>query len=214
MERLNLEQLARLVDERPTPDERAVLEGDPALRRELKELRSQTEALGNLPAVLPPPGGWHDLEKKLAAEGLIFGGRDTGRPWRKWLQAAAALVIFVGGTAFGWVTGSAPAGIDGAASGSGPASFASIEEWSAAVDEAARHYSTVYGEGYQQFVSAQGQQRRARDPSVYLAGIQTLMAASRAAVEEAPDDRFLNEMYVRVVAEREQILRQASSDWR
>ena len=213
MERLNLEQLARLVDERPTPDERAVLEGDPALRRELKELRSQTEALGNLPAVLPPPGGWHDLEKKLQAEGLIFGGRDTGLPWRKWLQAAAALVIFVGGTAFGWVTGSAPAGIDGAASGSESASFASLDEATAAVHDATRQYLAAYG-GWRQLISAQGQQRRTRDPTVYLAGIETLMAASRAAVEEAPDDRFLNEMYVRVVAEREQIIRQASSDWR
>lgn len=213
MERLNLEQLARLVDERPTPDERAVLEGDPALRRELKELRSQTEALGNLPAVLPPPGGWHDLEKKLQAEGLIFGGRDTGRPWRKWLQAAAALVIFVGGTAFGWVTGSAPAGQASADVGTEPASFASLDEATAAVHDATRQYLAAYG-GWRQLISAQGQQRRTRDPTVYLAGIETLMAASRAAVEEAPDDRFLNEMYVRVVAEREQIIRQASSDWR
>ena len=108
---MNLEKLARLVDEPPTPDERAVLEGDPVVRRELDALRSQTDALGSLPAVLPPPGGWHDLEKRLLAEGLIFGHRDNAGLWRKWLRAAAALVIFVGGTALGWVTASTPAGV-------------------------------------------------------------------------------------------------------
>lgn len=213
MERLNLEQLARLVDEPPTPDERAVLEGNPAAQRELEALRSQTESLGSLPAVLPPPGGWHELEKKLVAEGLIFGRRENVHIWRKWVQVAAALVIFVGGTAFGWVTGSVPVGFAGAESGSEPASFTSIEEARTAVDDAIKRYLVAHS-GFQQFVNAQGQQRRSRDPAAYLAAMNTLVAASRAAVEEAPDDRFLNAMYVRLVAEREQTIRQAVADWR
>ena len=214
MERLNLEQLARLVDEPPTPEERAVLEGDLGLRRELDGLKSQTDALGDLPAVLPPPGGWHELEKKLMAAGLIFGRRDNVHLWRKWLQVAAALVIFVGGTAFGWLTGSAPAGIGSAGSGSGPASYASMEEWSAAVDDAAKQYRNVYGEGYQQFVGAQGLQRRSRDPAVELAALETVMAASRAAMEESPGDQFWPELFVRSLAERDQTIRQFMADWR
>lgn len=213
MERLNLEQLARLVDEPPTPEEKAVLEGDAALRRELDALRSQTEALGDLPAVLPPPDGWNELEKKLVASGLVFGRRGNVHLWRKWLQVAAALVIFVGGTAFGWMTGSTPAGIGVAGSKSGPASYASMEEASAAVDEAARQYMTVYGE-YQQFVSAQGLQRRSRDPAAELAALQTVMAASRAAMEEAPGDQFWNELFVRSLAEHDQTIRQFLADWR
>ena len=211
MERLNLEQLARLVDEPPTPEERAVLEGDPATRRELDAMRSQTEALRSLPAVLPPPGGWHELEKKLAAGGLVFGRRNNRHLWRKWLQVAAALVIFIGGTALGWVTGSAPGGYAAAGIPSEPESF---EEARAAVDEAWRQYLAAFG-GLQQFVSVQGQEdRRSRDPAVRLAALETLMAASRAAVEQSPGDRFLNEVWVRSFAERDQILRQFITDWR
>ncbi len=213
MERLNLEQLARLVDEPPTPEERAILEEDAGLRRELEGLRSQTEALGNLPAVLPPPGGWHDLEKKLVAAGLVFARRDNAHLWRKWLQAAAALAIFVGGAAFGWMTGPAPAGMGSAEADPGPASFASLEEASAAVDEAARKYLAAYG-GFQQLVNAQGLQRRSRDPAAQLAALETVMAASRAAMEEAPGDQFWNEMFVRSLAERHQTIRQATADWR
>ncbi len=213
MERLNLEQLARLVDEPPTPEERAVLEGNPGLRRELDALRSQTEALGDLPAVLPPPGGWHELEKMLMAAGLVFGRRDNVHLWRKWLQVAAALVIFVGGTAFGWMTGSAPDGIGSEGSGSGSASYASIEEGIAAVDEAARQYRTVYGE-FQQFVSAQGLQRRSRDPAAELAALETVMAASRAAMEQSPGDQFWPELFVRSLAEHDQTIRQFMADWR
>lgn len=213
MERLNLEQLARLVDEQPTPEERAVLEGDPATRRELEALRSQTEALGDLPAVLPPPGGWHELEKKLVAAGLVFGRRDNVHLWRKWLQVAAALVIFVGGTAVGWVTRSAPAGIDNAGAELGLASDASLEERLAAVDEAARQYRAAYG-GLQQYVRAQGMQRRSRDPAAQLAALQTVMAASRAAMEKSPGDQFWPELYIRSLAEHDQAVKQAIADWR
>ncbi|MDE2794965.1 MAG: hypothetical protein OXL34_09125 [Gemmatimonadota bacterium] len=213
MERLNLEQLARLVDEPPTPEERAVLEGDPGLRRELDALRSQTEALGNLPAVLPPPGGWHELEKKLMAAGLILGGRSNAHLWRKWLQVAAALVIFVGGTTLGWVTGSAPAGFGGAEVSSEPASYASLEEAMAAVDEAADRYRAAYG-GLQQFVSAEGLRGRSRDPAAHIAALETLMAASRAAVEESPGDPFWNDVYVRSLAEHDFTIREVIADWR
>lgn len=211
MERLNLEQLARLVDEQPTPEERAVLEGDPAARRELDAMRSQTEALRTLPAVLPPPGSWHELEKKLIAAGLVFGSRNGIRLGRKWLQVAAALVIFIGGTALGWVTGSSPGGFGVAAAPSEPETF---EEARAAVDEAWGRYLAAYG-GLQQFVSAQGpEDRRSRDPAVRLAAIETLMAATRAAVEQSPGDQFLNEVWVGSFAQRDQILREFLSDWR
>ena len=211
MERLNLEQLARLVDEPPKPEERAILEGDPLLRRELEELRSQTEALGNLPAVLPPPGGWHELEKKLMAAGLIFGRRENTHVWRKWLQVAAAVVIFVGGTAAGWITASAPASSGSAGAASGPASYASLEEAGAAVEEATRVWMAAYG-GYQQLLGTQGQQFRSSDPAAYLAALETVNAASRAAVEEFPHDQFLNELFIRTVAERNQTIRHLTLD--
>lgn len=210
MERLNLEQLARLVDEQPTPEERAVLEGDSATRRELDAMRSQTEALRTLPAVLPPPGGWHELEKKLVAAGLIFGPRNSNHLWRKWLQVAAALVIFIGGTALGWVTGSSPAGLSVAGVPSEPAT---IDEARAAVEEEWEQLMAAYA-GLQQMVNVEGPDRRSGDPAVRLAAAATLMAASRAAVELSPGDQFLNEVWVRSFAEQDQIIREYISDWR
>lgn len=208
MERLNLEQLARLVDEPPTPEERAVLEGSPGLNRELDALRSQTEALGDLPAVLPPPGGWHQLEQKLIAEGLILAPRNKVHPWRKWLQVAAALVIFIGGTAFGWVTGSAPTG-----PGNAPPAYASLDEWITAVDEATQQSRAVYT-GFQQFVSSQGLERRSLDPTARLAALGTLIAATSAYVEDSPGDQFLNEILAASVAEHGHTVRQVVEDWR
>lgn len=212
MERLNLEQLARLVDEPPTPEERTILEGNPALRRELEALRSQTESLRDLPAMLPPPGGWNDLEKKLLAAGLIRRRRGAAFGPRKWLQAAAALAIFAGGTGFGWIT-SSTAGSAGrtAADADGPASFASVEEAKAAVEEAARIWQNNYG-GYQRLLSLESKAQAARDPLVRLAALETVLAASRAAVEESPEDLFLNGVFVRTLAERDDALRQYTLD--
>lgn len=212
MERLNLEKLARLVDEPPTPEEEAVLAGDLHLRRELDGLRQQTEALGSLPAVLPPPGGWHDLEKKLVAAGLIFGRQGGGRAWRSWLQIAAAVVIFIGGGAVGWITATAPGSSGSAEVSSGPASYASVEEAIADLDRRTQQWADAYG-GFQQLISEQGQQRRSRDPAAHLAALETVMAASRAAVEESPDDRFFNELFVRTMAERNQTILQFMDDW-
>ena len=212
MERLNLEQLARLVDEPPTSAEGAVLDGDPPLRRELEALRSQTEALRNLPAMLPPPGGWNELEKKLLAAGLIRGRHGEPPVWRKWLQAAAALVIFTGGTAFGWLTGSttgSPGSV--AALTSGPASYASLEEAEAELKEAGRQWQETFN-AYQRLVSAQGQDRASRDPLVQLAALETVMAATRAAVEEFPEDQFFNGVFVRTLAEHTRTRRKVALD--
>ena len=212
MERLTLEQLARLVDEPPTHAERVILDGDPDLRRELEALRSQKEALRTLPAMLPPPGGWNDLEGKLLAAGLIRDRRGTPRVWSRWVRAAAALVLFTGGTAFGWVTASRAEGPDRAsAPNAGPASFASIEEAKASMDEAARRWQESFG-GYQRLLNAQTRAEASRDPIVRLAAFETVLAASRAAVEKFPEDQFFNGVFVRTLAEREQTLRQVTLD--
>ena len=212
MERLTLEQLARLVDEPPTPAERTILEGDPALRRELAALRSQTEALRNLPAMLPPPGGWSELERKLVDAGLIRGRQYAPAMWRKWLQAAAALVIFTGGTAFGWVTASSTERPGGAgALTEGPASYASVGEAEEAVKEASRRWQESVGE-LQRLVSARNQAQPSRDPVVQLAALNTLMAAARVTVEEFPEDQFFNGVFMSTLAERERALRQVTLD--
>ena len=219
MERLSLEQLARLVDERPTPEERAMLDADPGLRRELDALRAQRGALRDLPAMLPPPDSWPELEEKLVTEGLIRGSRGGPAFWRKWTRIAAGLVLFTGGTAFGWAAGGAPAGpSDGLAAGSEAVgtetvSFASLEEAMLAVQEAEQDWATAFAE-FRRLLGTQSERELPADPAVRLAAIDALLAASRAAVEESPADQFFNGLVVSTLAERQQTLRQISqANW-
>lgn len=216
MERLKLEDLARLVDEQPTPQEQAVLDGDPVLRRELESLKAQARALGNLPAILPPPGGWHELEQELVTTGLIRGHVPGAGIWRKWMQIAAAFVLFIGGTAFGWVTGAAP-GFDGnvpeQASASPDASTSatpiSLDDARTAVEEAEREWRRALRQHQELFHAVNGQQQR-RDPVARLAGLEALVAAGEVAVQESPDDEFFNVLYVNALMERQQALNQIS----
>ena len=79
MEHLTKETLARLVDERPNPEQREHLSSCTVCGLELRGLRRQTEALGSLPDLRPPPGDWVGLEARLMSEGLVDGGsRSTG----------------------------------------------------------------------------------------------------------------------------------------
>ena len=104
MRHLNPEDLARLVDEAPEPAEAAHLRECLVCRRELSEMRAQTDALASLAGAGPPPGAWADLESRLRDEGLIGGATVTPlRP--RWIRvhgllAAASLALFLlGGTA-------------------------------------------------------------------------------------------------------------------
>lgn len=223
MERLKLEDLARLVDEQPTPQEQMVLDGDPVLRRELEALKAQSRRLRNLPAILPPPGGWHELEQELVATGLVRGHAPGAAIWRKWLQIAAAFVLFIGGTAFGWVTATAP-GLDPgttrvastgddtpqtASTPSTAATPASLDDARRAVEEAERGWRRAYRDHQELFYALNGQPQR-RDPVARLAGLEALVAAGEAAVQESPDDEFLNGVYVNTLMERQQTLQQIS----
>ena len=219
MEHLSLERLARLVDERPTEEEQAILDAEPGLRRELDALRAQTGALKDLPAMVPPPDSWPELREKLVAEGLVRGRRASPVLWRKWIQIAAGLVLFTGGTAFGWVTASSPGSAGGApmvgseAGETGSASFASLEEAMVAVQEAEQEWTAAFGE-YRRLLGTQIERELPADPAIRLAAIDALLAASKAAVEESPADQFFNGLVVSTLAERQQTLRQIrQSNW-
>ena len=102
MEHLTPDTLARLVDERPSPDEREHLEACSRCAEEFRSFRLQSDALGGLAALRPPSGDWESLEARLVGEGLIR----TPETFRRfgfaaapaWMQAAAAVVVFLGGT--------------------------------------------------------------------------------------------------------------------
>ena len=214
MERMTLEQLARMVDERPTPEEQRVLDGDPGLRRELEALKEQSWSLRNLPALLPPVGGWHQLEKELSAAGLIHG-QSRAAVWGKWMQVAAAVVLFIGGTAVGWVSASQP-GLrpGGGESVAALVSFdqpATLAEATALVEQKDLEFKAALAE-YRHLLLAQAGAQPRQNPAARLPYIQTLAAATHIAAEANPGDPWINSFLVRVMEEHEQLQRRISLD--
>ncbi|HEY0017218.1 MAG TPA: hypothetical protein VGC13_12990 [Longimicrobium sp.] len=103
MQHLDMEALARLVDEPAEPAEAEHLRGCLVCRRELAGMRAQTEALGELGTMEPPAGAWAALEARLLDEKLI-GQPARVRPLlihRPHLRIAASLALFLLGGAAG-----------------------------------------------------------------------------------------------------------------
>ncbi|MGI9626554.1 MAG: hypothetical protein ACR2QM_06950 [Longimicrobiales bacterium] len=207
MKRLTLEQLARLVDEAPTDEEREVLSKDPSLRAELEALKAQTAALKGMPSVLPPPDGWDDLEARLEAEGLVRRTKPRMTIPPRWLQAAAGLALFLGGGLAATALQSSPEGSDQVAT----ANYANVEEAVQAVEFAERQYLAAV-DGYQRVRQVQGQQEAPRNPASRYAALEALLAASQAAVRESPADPFFNGVLINTLREREQVMSQISRD--
>lgn len=111
MQHLDLETLARLVDEAPEPHEAEHLRGCLVCRRELAEMREQTQALAGLGELQPPAGAWADLEAHLVEEALIRepaaapastpASRRVLGLYRPPMRIAAALALFLLGGAAG-----------------------------------------------------------------------------------------------------------------
>ncbi len=100
MQHLTLEALARLVDEVPEADEAVHLRECLACRREMAEMRAQTEALAGLADPEPSPRAWAALEARLAEEGLLHRRAAAPRE-HAWLRAAAAVALLAVGGAGG-----------------------------------------------------------------------------------------------------------------
>lgn len=99
----NPEQLARLVDETPTPAEAEHLAACPDCAAELDAMRAEHDALGALPRILPVSTPWEVVRRRLEREGLI----SAAAPRVRWMPGiAAAIALFV----TGGVTGIAFAG--------------------------------------------------------------------------------------------------------
>lgn len=105
MSHLSPETLARLVDEAPLPPEQEHLAACAACRAELEGMREDVQALATLPDMAPAPDAWDALEARLLDEG-IMRRRTMLFPVNRYAQLAAALVLFVAGTAAGRLTAS------------------------------------------------------------------------------------------------------------
>jgi hypothetical protein len=224
MGHLTIENLARLVSEAPTPEEEHHLEGCSACRAELKALQEQTEAIGSLPDLRPPPGDWEALEARLASEGLI---RTSGlafpakRWWSSgWMQAAAAVVLFLGGTMLGsgafasrgddrLAQDAPPPGLELIPVGAQAQPVSNLADAATAVNLAEQQYMLALLQ-YRQIMDAQGGPNYVADPTTRLAAIEAIVAAGRAAIQQAPADPYVNGVLVSALAEREAFIRNAS----
>ena len=218
MEHLSLEALARLVDETPFRSEKRHLAHCPDCSRELELLREQTEALGSLPDLLPAPGDWPALEARLEGEGLLGGSTPAETVLRLidrrrvWMQAAAAVVLFLAGGLSGVAL--APGGW-GPEAGRGEVAVEEASPATLAAAEAStpEEAAEVLRFAEQQYRDAMLRYRALTRPEAdtsmdprRLAVIDAMVAMGQAAVHEAPDDPFLNGFLVSAVAEREAAL--------
>ena len=224
MGHLNLECLARLVSEAPSSEEREHLDSCALCRSELRGLKAQTDRIGSLPDLRPPPGDWEALEARLASEGLIrssgFSGKAT-RWWSSgWTQAAAALILFLGGTALGrggfiqtnvpeFTQSPPPAGLELIPVATQAQPISNLADAADAVNQAERRYMDALLQ-YRQILDSQGDPTVIGDPTVRFAALEAIVAAGRAAVQQAPADPYLNGVLVSALAERQALLHTAS----
>lgn len=215
MEHLSLEALARLVDETPFRSERRHLAHCPECSQELELLRKQTEALGSLPDLRPAPGDWPALEARLGSEGLLRKSTPASTAIhlidrrRGWMQAAAALVLFLAGGLSGAAL--APAGWRPETDQSGEIAAGEFAAAEAATPEEAAEIVRLTGQQYRDAILlyralTRGPEAETPMDPRRLAAIDGLVAMSQAAVQEAPDDPFLNGFLVSAMAEREAAL--------
>lgn len=223
MEHLSLEALARLVDEAPFRSERQHLARCPDCSRELELLREQTEALGSLPDMRPAPGDWPALEERLKREGLLRTNTPADTVIRLidrrrgWMQAAAALMLFLAGGLSGAVLAPIDPGTPGeeqVAAGetaAGEASPAGLPVAEASTVEEAAEILHLAEQQYRDATLRYRQLTRGPEAEMLmdprrLAVIDAMLAVGQAAVQEAPDDPFLNGFLVSATAEREAAL--------
>ncbi|HSH75264.1 MAG TPA: hypothetical protein VLA09_06255 [Longimicrobiales bacterium] len=211
MEHLTVEALARLVDESPRPEEQAHLSTCERCAELLTSLEEQTEALAALPEIMPPKGDWDALEARLRSEGLV---EDAGLVHRlaltrapAWMPAAAAIVLFLGGTAFG-------AGITtrngGAESVPELARVSTVEDAATALRAAEDDYVFAVSR-YRELLETQGSDPAIVDPISRYAALENLVSVSQAAVRQAPGDPFLYGFLASALAERDAAARVVSA---
>lgn len=219
MDHLSAETLARLVDETPRPDEAEHLAACIACASELEALRAQTHALAALPEIRPPLGDWEVLEARLRSEGLV---REPGLFARMqlahtppWMRGAAAVALFLGGSLAGSALTSRQAADPRAATGPETAQFAGagaddVAVAAEAVRIAEENYINALAR-YRHLVGQDGSDEAMGDPSSRFAALEYLVAASQAALRQAPADPFLNGLLASTLAEREVTLRRISN---
>lgn len=168
-----------------------------------------------------PLNEWRTIAARAREEGLIRESSEWRGSTGQWLQAAAAVLLLVGGIAIGRSTLGLPTSTQSQASISTtntpqpvgatnqtsnllPAtnvSFASVDEASAALDRAVREYQRA-----SQFIAANNLAERTRDSAaIYRARAEALdkiVDATESALQTAPHDPVINQYYLATMGAR------------
>lgn len=211
MSHLSPERLAALIDEQPTPAELSHLAGCRPCSRE----RGAYEAL----AAMSKPGltighpltSWDNLAPALVRDGVIDRGRGFGRRARisrGWLQAAAAVLLLIGGAALGRATASDIGPIAGLAGEelSVPPTFASVEEAQAVAANA----QNIYQASMAFLAGRDSSTMSLSTPAAIktrLAALEQVSQIAGAALENAPYDSVINTIYLNAQGQREASMR-------
>ena len=170
----------------------------------------------------PPLNDWQTIAARARDEGLI---RETSSPgWvssQSWMQAAAAVLLLVGGIAIGRTTIGLPSATQNPASvpaenvattptsaaaapqspSSATASFASLEEASATLDRAVEDYRRAT-----EFLAANNSSGRPSDSaamySARLVALDKVFNATESALQAAPHDPVINQYYLATMGAR------------
>jgi len=162
-----------------------------------------------------PLNEWRAIAARAREEGLIRD--ESGQGWssgQPWMQAAAAILLLVGGIAIGRTTiglpttaqsvatappatnTQAPANnVPTTASPATDASFASVNDASAALDRAVLEYQRA-----SQYIAANNLSARTRDSAaIYRAraeALEKIVNATESALRTAPQDPVINQYYL------------------
>ena len=214
------ERLAALVDETALPDEATHLAACAPCEAELAAHRRLVRmALTETPREGAPLNDWASLGAMLKAEGIVAASPApavaTGRLSRvQWVtRVAAGLALVVGsGLAGRWSSGVQFAAAPRQAPASAPAAaapvFASSQAAMQVLTSAQQQYSdaAVYlaaQDTTSHFIGLNVNTYRAR-----LTALDNIVASTRTALYQAPQDPVLNQYYLSAVAAREATLRQ------
>lgn len=222
MSHLNTERLAALSDDTPTPIEAAHIT---TCRECTAELAAQRK-LGRLAAAAqpltgPPLVNFDSLVPRLRAEGLIVPPARSGQTRRWAFRVAASLTLVAGGVVAGRATASRslpllPRGDDAQGAGAVPAAaltqpianFTSADDAIKTLTLAQRTYQSAAA-----FLAAQDTSAHfiGLNQSTYrtrLTALDEIVASTRAAMYQAPQDPVINQYYLATLSAREATLRQ------
>ena len=215
MSHISPERLAALVDETALPDEATHLASCLQCERELGAHRRLVRlAAAELPREHAPLTNWASLAAMLKAEGIVSAAPLMApRRSRAWyvLRVAAGLVVVAGSVLAGrWTSGFdfAPAPQTAATAAPAATGFDSPQAAVQVLTSAQQQYSDAAAylaaqDTSSRFIGLNVNTYRAR-----LTALDNIVASTRTALYQAPQDPVLNQYYLSAVAAREATLRQ------